>query len=148
MKVILKQDVAKLGKKGDLVEVSDGYARNFLFPRQLAEEGTAGKVKDWENQEDTKRAKAEKAEQHAREVGRHLQGKRVVVKASAGDAGKLFGSVTSAQVAEAIATQLGAKVDKKDLRLPEALRSVGVYPVTVRLHAGVETSLTVSVEAE
>ena len=148
MKVILKQDVTKLGKKGDLVEVSDGYARNFLFPRDLAEEGTAGKVRNWENQEDTKKAKAEKAEQLAREIGRRLQGKRVSVKASAGDAGKLFGSVTSAQVAEAINAQLGAKVDKKDIKLPEALRAVGVYPVTIRLHAGVETALTVSVEAE
>jgi large subunit ribosomal protein L9 len=148
MKVILKEDVSKIGKKGDLVEVSDGYARNYLFPRGLAEEATVGRQKEWEARKKELAQKANRAEKAAHEARRNLQGKQVTVKASAGDSGKLFGSVTAATVARAIEEQLHVAVDKKDIRIAEAIRQVGRYPLTVRLYSNVEAELSVLVEAE
>ncbi len=148
MKVILKEDVSKIGKKGDLVEVSDGYARNYLFPRGLAEEATEGRQKEWETRKKELAQKANRAEKAAHEARRNLQGKQVTVKASAGDSGKLFGSVTAATLARAIEEQLHVAVDKKDIRMAEAIRQVGRYPLTVRLYPNVEAELSVLVEAE
>ena len=147
MKVILKQDVNKLGKKGDLLEVSDGYARNFLFPRALAEEATGGKVRQLEDHRKAAQVKEDRLAAQAREQAKVLGGKRVVLAANAGEGGRLFGSVTNQQVAEAVASQLGVKVDKREIRL-ETVKQVGVYPLKVRLYPGVEADLTVSVEAQ
>ena len=147
MKVILKQDVSKLGKKGDLLEVSDGYARNFLVPRALAEEATGGKVRQLEDHRKAAQVKEDRLAAQAREQAKVLGGKRVVLAANAGEGGRLFGSVTNQQVAEAVASQLGVKVDKREIRL-ETVKQVGVYPLKVRLYPGVEADLTVSVEAQ
>ena len=98
MKVILKQDVAKVGKKGELIEVSDGYGRNFLVGRGLADEATPGKVREYQEHQKTQKAKDDKRQKAAAELKKTLGGKVVTVKASAGEGGKLFGSVTSAQV--------------------------------------------------
>ena len=92
--------------------------------------------------------KAKKQEQQALERQRHLQGKRVSVKVSAGEGGKLFGSVTSAQIAQAVSTQLGQEVDKKDVRLGEPIRSCGTFPFSIHLHPGIDVAMTVLVEAE
>ncbi len=148
MKVILKQDVSKIGKKGQLLDVSDGYARNYLLPRGLAEEATEGRQKEWENLKKGETLKADKAEKAAHETRKGIQGKQVNLKASAGESGKLFGSVTTALIAQAISTQLRVKVDKKDVKVAETIRQVGRYEVTVRLYTGVEAELTVLVEAE
>ena len=147
MKVILKQDVSKLGKKGDLLEVSDGYARNFLFPRGLAEEATGGKVWALEDHRKAAQMKEDRLAAQAREQAKTLGGKRVTLSVNAGEGGRLFGSVTNQQVADAVAAQLGVKVDKREIRL-EAVKQVGVYPLKIRLHPGVEAELTVSVEAQ
>ena len=147
MKVILKQDVSKLGKKGDLLEVSDGYARNFLFPRGLADEATGGKVRALEDHRKAAQVKEDRLAAQAREQAKVLGGKRVVLAANAVEGGRLFGSVTNQQVAEAVASQLGVKVDKREIRL-ETVKQVGVYPLKVRLYPGVEADLTVSVEAQ
>lgn len=148
MKVILKEDVSKIGKKGELLEVSDGYARNYLFPRGLAEEATEGRRKEWEARKKELAQKATRAERAAQEARRNLQGKQVTVKASAGESGKLFGSVTSATIARAIEEQLHVVVDKKDIRLEDAIRQVGRHPLTVRLYPNIEAELSVLVEAE
>ena len=148
MKVILTQDVNKVGHKGDLVEVSDGYARNFLFKKNFALEGTPAKVKEWEDQQRAKKAREAKAEQSAMEAKKKIGGKKVSVKMSSGEEGKLFGSVTSQQVASAIETQLSVAVDKKDIKLDETIKQLGMYPFKIRLYTGVEAELTLSVEAE
>jgi len=147
VKVILKQDVSKLGKKGDLLEVSDGYARNFLFPRGLADEATGGKVRALEDHRKAAQVKEDRLAAQAREQAKALGGKRVALSVNAGEGGRLFGSVTNQQVADAVAAQLGVKVDKREIRL-EAVKQVGVYPLKIRLHPGVEAELTVSVEAQ
>lgn len=148
MKVILTEDVHKLGKKGDLIEVSDGYARNFLFKKNLAIEGTAGKVKEWEEGQKAKKNREVKLEQAAIDLKKRIGGKRVVVRMSAGEEGKLFGSVTTGQIAAALAEQLSAEVDKKDIRVEEAVKQVGAFPFKIRLYTGVEVELTLQVEAE
>ena len=148
MKVILTQDVNKLGLKGDMVEVSDGYARNFLFKKNLAIEGTPGKLKEWEELQKTKKNREAKLEQNAVEVKKKIGGKKVVVKMSAGDEGKLFGSVTAAQVAAAVNEQYSADVDKRDIKLEETIKQLGTYPFRIKLYTGVEVELTLAVEAE
>lgn len=148
MKVILIQDVSKLGVKGDLVEVSDGYARNFLFKKALAVEGTPGKVKDWEEQQKIKKNKETRLEATAIEVKKKIGGKKVTVKMSAGEEGRLFGSVTSQQIASALSVQHSVKVDKKDIRLDEQVKQLGMYPFKIKLHSGVEAELTLIVEPE
>ena len=148
MKVILKEDVNKIGKKGELLEVSDGYARNYLLPRGLAEEATEGRQKEWEARRKGLALKADRAEKAAQETKRTLQGKQVVLKASAGESGKLFGSVTTTMIAQAIFAQLKIKVEKKDIRVSETIRQVGRYDLLVRLYSNVEAEMSVLVEAE
>ncbi|MDL2263308.1 50S ribosomal protein L9 [Synergistaceae bacterium OttesenSCG-928-I11] len=148
MKVILTQDVNKLGVKGDMVEVSDGYARNFLFKKNLAIEGTPGKLKEWEEQQRLKKNREAKLEKNAIEIKKKIGGKKVVVKMSAGDEGKLFGSVTSAQIATAVNEQYAVEVDKKDVKLDETIKQLGTYPFRIKLYTGVEVELTLAVEAE
>jgi len=148
LKVILKEDVNKIGKKGEMLEVSDGYARNYLLPRGLAEEATEGRQKEWETRRKGLALKADRAEKAAQETKRTLQGKQVVLKASAGESGKLFGSVTTAMIAQAIFAQLKIKVEKKDIRVSETIRQVGRYDLLVRLYSNVEAEMSVLVEAE
>ncbi|EHM10268.1 ribosomal protein L9 [Thermanaerovibrio velox DSM 12556] len=146
MKAVLKEDVSKLGRKGDVVEVSDGYFRNFLLPRGLAEEATAGKLKEIEEKRRNSAAREAKLMAQAKENAAALGGKRVVVKASAGESGKLFGAVTAQQVADAIEAQHGIKVDKRDVKMDQ-VKQVGEYRFKVRLYPGVEAEMLLSVEA-
>jgi large subunit ribosomal protein L9 len=148
VKVILIQDVSKLGVKGDLVEVSDGYARNFLFKRALAVEGTPGKVREWEEQQKIKKNKETRLEAKAIEVKKKIGGKKVTVKMSAGEEGRLFGSVTSQQIASALSAQHSVEIDKKDIKLDEQIKQLGMHPFRIRLHAGIEAELTLVVEPE
>nr|HPK07951.1 50S ribosomal protein L9 [Aminivibrio sp.] len=113
MKVILKQDVNKIGAAGELIETSDGYARNFLFPKGLAEEATPERLKEWKDRQAAKKKKDEKLKNEALELQKRLSGKVVRVRASTGEKGKLFGSVTAAAVAENLAAQHSASVDKR-----------------------------------
>lgn len=145
MKVVLREDVSKLGRKGELVEVSDGYFRNFLLPRGLAEEATPGKLKEMEEKRKSNAAREAKLLAQARESAAVLGGKRVVVKASAGESGKLFGAVTTQQVSEAIESQYGIKVDKRDVKMDQ-VKQVGEYRFKVRLYQGVEAEMLLSVE--
>ncbi|MDR3331525.1 MAG: 50S ribosomal protein L9 [Synergistaceae bacterium] len=148
MKVILTQDVNKVGIKGDLVEVSDGYARNFLFKKGMAVEGTGGKLKEWKDQQASRKNKEAKLEKAALDVKKRIGGKRIVVRMNTGEEGRLFGSVTSTQVASAISGQYGVDIDKKDIKLDEQIKQLGMYPFKIRLYTGVEAELTLSVEAD
>ena len=148
MQVILKKDVNKIGKAGQLLEVSDGYARNFLLPRNLAEEATAGKIADLNARQQSRKAKEDKEKQAAEEYRKHLQGKVVRVTASGGESGKLFGSVTTAQIAEVLEAQHMTKVDKRDIKLTEPVKQPGNYPLSIRLHAGVQADMTLVVEIQ
>ncbi len=148
MKVILKQDVSKLGMAGELVEISDGYARNYLFPRGLAEEATPERMKEWRDREASKKKRELRLENEAREQQKRLSGKAVRVKASIGEKGRLFGSVTAAAVAEGISSQLSVTVDKKQLRMPESVKQEGSYPFSLRLYPGIEVEMTLIVEGE
>ena len=148
MKVILKQDVAKVGKQGDLVEVSDGYGRNFLVGRGLGEEATPGRLREYQEFQKTQKARDDKRQKSAEEMKKKLGGKLVSVKVSAGEGGKLFGSVTSAQVAEALSAQFGAGIDKKDIKLDESIKQAGSYAFRIKLYPGVEAEMTLKVESE
>jgi len=147
MKVILLQDIAKLGRKGDLIEVAEGYGRNFLVPRKLAEEATREKLDDWQQRQKAKANRAMREEAEAAANREHIQGKQVVLKATAGEKGRLFGSITVAQIAEQIQEHFGFPVDKREIRLAAQIKEVGSYPFSVRLHPGIEAEMTVLVEA-
>ena len=146
MQVILKKDVNKIGKAGQLLEVSDGYARNFLFPRGLAEEATAGRIADLNARQQSRKAREDKEKQAAEEDKKLLQGKVVRVTASAGESGKLFGSITTTQVAEALEAQYMIKVDKRDVKLAESVKQPGNHAMSVRLYSGVQADMTLTVE--
>lgn len=148
MKVILKEDVNKLGLKGELVEVADGYARNYLIARGLAEAATAGKIRALKETEKTKKAKDRRMKKEAEESCRKINGKVVTLTVTAGESGRLFGSVTNAQIAEAVTAQYGIEVDKKDVKIDDTVKQAGDYPVKIKLYPGVEAELTARVEAQ
>lgn len=148
MKVILKQDVNKIGRKGELLDVSDGYGRNYLIARGLAEEATEGKLRELEERNKSKKVREDKKLASAQEARKKLAGKAVVIKVNAGEGGKLFGSVTTAQIAEAAAAQCRVAIDKKDVRVETAVKQAGSYPVKVKLYTGVEAEFTLKVEAQ
>ena len=146
MKVILLQDVKGQGKKGQLIEASDGYARNFLLPRKLAVEATADamntkKMNDKATQERIAREKAE-----ALDTAKKLREMTVVVKAKGGGAGRLFGSVTSQEIADALAKSAGIKLDKRKIVIADTIKSVGTYTVTCKLGYEINAPLTVKIE--
>ena len=145
MKVILLQDVKGKGKKGQMIEVSDGYARNFMLPRKVAIEATADAVNtmrmnDKATQERIAREKAE-----AMDTAKKLRELTVVVKAKGGGAGRLFGSVTNQEIADALA-KTGIKLDKRKLVLNETIKNVGTYTVTCKLGYEITAPLTVKIE--
>ena len=145
MKVILLQDVKGKGKKGQMLEVSDGYARNFMLPKKLAIEATPDaintmKMNDKATQERIAREKAE-----ALAISRQLREMTVVVKAKGGGAGRLFGSVTNAEIADALAKQ-GVKLDKRKIVLGETIKNVGTYTATCKLGYEITAPLTVKIE--
>lgn len=148
MKVILKEDVCKLGKKNAVVEVSDGYARNFLFPRGLAVEGTAQNVNILRDKTAAAERRDLKLTAEAEAVKAKIAGKVIKMSVGAGEGGRLFGSVTAAQVAEALEAQYGVKLDKKNVKIDGAVKALGAYPLTLKLYAGVECAMTLSVEGQ
>lgn len=147
MKVILKEDVKKLGTKNQVVDVSDGYGRNFLIPRGLAMEADRANMKKLKAQTETEERHDRQAAAKAEDEKKHLQDRQVSVCVSSGEAGRLFGSVTTSQVAEAIKKQFGVAVDKKNVRIADAVKSLGSYPFTIKLYGSVEVSMTLKVEA-
>ena len=147
MKIILSSDVENIGHKGDVVTVADGYARNYLVPKGLAIHASKGALKQAEMMQRARAEKEAKAKAEAQGRVEKLQAAPVYISANAGEDGKLFGSVTSSDVARGIEDQLGESVERQDIRLADPIRSLGSHSVDVNLHEGVHASVTVEVIA-
>lgn len=145
MKVILTKDIRGQGKKGQLVEVSDGYARNFLMPRGLAKEATKENLNVMHGQQEAEAYKKQMALEDARALAERLEKITVRIKAKSGDNGKLFGSVTSKEIAEELLSAEHIKIDKKKMVLPDGIKSLGTTEVEIKLHPGVSARLKVAV---
>jgi large subunit ribosomal protein L9 len=147
MKVIFIKDMKGQGKKGQVKEVSEGYAQNFLLPRGIARPATDGNMKTLDNQKaaEDRRKKEEKAEAEA--LAKKLEAEVTELKAKSGEGGRLFGAITSKQIAEALAAK-GLKVDKRKIELDEPIRTLGVTQVTVKVHPEVKATLKVQVTEE
>ncbi|MBR6414330.1 MAG: 50S ribosomal protein L9 [Oscillospiraceae bacterium] len=148
MKVILLQDVRGQGKKGELVTVSDGYARNFLFPRKLAQEATADNVNTMRMNDKAKREKEQKAREEAAELSVKLRELTLTVWAKGGGAGRLFGSVTSQEIADALKEQEKIELDKRKIVIDEPIKTVGLYTVKVKLGFEINAPLKVEVKEQ
>lgn len=145
MKVILLKDVKGKGKKGDVVKVSDGYARNMLLPRGLAKEATQGNLKNLENRKAEEKRLYEEELAAARKLAETLKKKTVILKTKAGEKGKLFGSITTQDIATALQEQEGMKVDKKKISMDAPIKQIGRYKVKAKLHTEVAATITVDV---
>ena len=148
MKVILLEDVKSLGKKGEIVNVSDGYARNFVLPKRLGVEANSANMNDLKLQKATADKVAQEQLEAAQELAKVLETKEVVVKMKSGEGGRTFGSISSKEIATAAKEQCGLELDKKKIQLPEAIKSLGVYEVNVKLHTKVTGKLKVKVIEE
>ena len=144
MKVILKEDVKGQGKKGELVNVSDGYARNFLFPRNLAVPADAQAMNELRNKEEAARHRLLVEKQGAEETARRLSGKTLKLSAKAGQGGRLFGSVTTKEVAEELKRQFQVSVDKRKIEMAD-IKAFGSYEAVVKLTQGITAKMTVMV---
>jgi large subunit ribosomal protein L9 len=147
VKVVLRREVPGLGQAGDIKEVADGYARNYLIPRGLAAAATAGILADAEARLSARQRQTERAEEERRALGRQLDGKKVTISARAGGQGRLHGSITAQQVAEAVSKLAGTPVDRHEIDLKDPIRHVGDHVVTVRLGRNITAKVTISVEA-
>ena len=145
MKVILLQDIKSLGKRGELVEASDGYARNYLLPRKLAKEANAQAMNEYKNAENSKQYKIATEKAQAEAAKKKLEGKVFRMTARAGQSGKLFGSITSKQVAEEIKKQYNIVVDKRKVVLECDIKEFGTYKAEVKLYAGISANIDVQV---
>ncbi len=145
MKVILQKDVKNLGKVGELVNVSPGFARNYLFPRMLAAEATEKRVKEFEHLRKVAEVKKKKAVAERQDLLKKLQGVSLVLKASAGDNDKLFGAVTTNDLSNELEKK-GYSIDRRDIHLEEPIRMLGQHKATIRMGEGLEAEVSVSVE--
>lgn len=147
IRVVLRADVGTVGKKGDIVEVSDGYARNYLLPKGLALKATAGAASQASAMRRSRDVKDARDRSAAEEVAKRLVPAVITIGAKAGSEGRLFGSVTAADITEAVAAQTGIQLDRRRLHLDEPIKSIGTHQVAAKLHADVEFPVTVEVVA-
>jgi len=148
VRVILKREVAGLGRPGDVKDVADGYAQNFLLPRGFAVEATAGEMKVLARARDAKQAKQDRAHADAEELAKRLSDTTLMFRLKAGGQGKTFGSVTSKDVADALKRELKVDIDRTKVHLPEPLKALGVHKVEVRLLTDVRANVTIAIEPE
>lgn len=148
MKVILLADVKGTGKKGQVVEVSDGYARNFLFLKKLAKEATEASINAARTAESAEKHRKAAEEASAKNLAADLEGKRIKMQVRSGENGKLFGAVTGKEIAEAISQQLGIKLDKKNIELDGNIKQVGEYPVILRVYPETTSKVIVEISAQ
>ena len=148
MKVILKQDIRTLGRRGDVQEVSDGYARNFLLPKGLAMEATAGNLKLLNDQKESVARKEEQELAEAQELAKKLTGRVVTFKVKTGEGGRLFGSITAKDVVDQIKKEHQLELDKRKLAIDDAIKNTGDYPIKIHLYKGISVDITVKVNAE
>lgn len=146
MKVILLEDVKSLGKKGEVVNVNDGYARNFVLPKKLGVEATGKNMNDLKLQKANEEKVAKEHLEAAQVFAKEMENDHVVVSIKAGEGGRTFGSVSSKEIATAYKEQCGKEIDKKKIILPESIKSFGVYEVAVKLHPKVTGTLKVKVQ--
>ena len=148
MRVILKREVAGLGRPGDVKDVADGYAQNFLLPRGFAVEATVGEMKVLARARDAKRAKQDRAHADAEDLAKRLSETTLMFRLKAGGQGKTFGSVTSKDVADALKKEHKVDIDRTKVHLPEPLKALGVHKVEIRLLTDVRANVTVAIEPE
>lgn len=148
MKVILLQDVKALGKKGEIVNVSDGYARNAILPKKLGVEATTKNLNDLKLQNQHADKVAVENLEHAKELAEEIGTKKVVVKIKSGEGGRIFGSVSTKEIAQAAKEQAGLDLDKKKMQLGESIKALGTYEIPVKLHPKVTATLRVQVVEE
>jgi len=148
VRVVLRDDVENIGRKGDLIEVTDGFARNYLVPRGLAMKATKGVVQQADAMRRNREARDARDRDAAQALADQLSGRRIELRARAGEGGRLFGSVTSADVADAVRAQTGVELDRRKTQLAEPLKELGAVEVPVKLHSDVEVTLTVDVVPE
>lgn len=146
MKVIFLKDAKGSGKKGELKEVSDGYARNFLIPKGIAKEATSGNVNDLNQQKAAEAFKKKQEEEAAKELGEKLKTLSVTIFSKAGDGGKLFGSITSKDIADRLKKEHSIEVDKRKILLDDHIKSLGIHTVPVKLHVNVTSEIKVEVK--
>lgn len=146
MEVILTRDVEKLGKRGDVVNVSAGYARNFLFPKKLAEEATPKNIKKWEKEKEIIELKEEEMRAELQTKAEKIRNLVLEIEAKAGEGGRLFGSVTSGDIAEAIKEITGEEIDRKKIQLEEPIKSLGAFPLKIKFSPDVVSEITVIVK--
>ena len=147
MEVILMQDVKSLGKKGEIVKVSDGYARNFILPKKLGVEATKQNLYDLKLQKDAEDRRLQEILEEARQLAKKLETLTVKMKIKAGEGGKTFGSISTKEIAAAINDQAGLELDKKKIQMSDPIKNAGTYTVVVKLHPKVNVELKVVVEA-
>ncbi|MBE6860114.1 MAG: 50S ribosomal protein L9 [Ruminococcus sp.] len=148
MKVIFLQDVKGSGKKGEIKNVADGYARNMLFPKKLAVEATSSNLSELAGQKSSAQHKIDMEKQAANEIAAKINDKKVIIKAKAGNNTKLFGSVTSNHVSEALEKQFDVKIDKKKINLKTDIKNFGTYDAVIKLYTGITANITVEVTEE
>ena len=144
MKVILTQDIRGKGKRGQMIEVSDGYARNFLFPKKLAQEANADNVNTMKMNDKARQEREAKERAEAMDISKRMKTFTVTVNAKGGGAGRLFGSVTNQEIADALA-KTGIKLDKRKITIAEPIKNVGTYTVTCKLGYEISAPLTVKI---
>lgn len=145
MKVLLLADVKGQGKKDQIVDVSDGYAKNFLFPRKLAVIADKGAVNQAKNKESSKQYKLDTQKEEAEKLAKEINGKTINIAAQGGSDGRLYGSVTAKDIAEAYKKQFGVEIDKRKLQLDEPIRAFGVYSVEAKIYNGINATIKVAV---
>jgi large subunit ribosomal protein L9 len=146
MKVILKQEVKSLGKVGAVVEVNEGYANNFLFPRNLAVPATGGALKDKAAQDKTQAIKEQKALEAAQEQAKEIAAKPIVITSKVGEGGKLYGTVTNRDIAAALKQQAGFEFDKHKIHLADPIKAIGEFQIEIQLHPKVKTKIQLHVQ--
>jgi len=148
MKVILQQEVKKLGKKGDIIEVSEGYARNYLLLKKLAIPATASNINNASQQKASEERKIQRAIDEANFLAAQMSKVEVTVSVKMGEGGKLFGSVTTKDIADALLSQHNIEMDKRKIDLKDAIKAVGTYPVSIKLHPEISTKIQVHITAK
>ena len=147
MKVILTQDVKKLGNKGDVVDTSDGYARNYLLPRKLAIEATPQSLQNLQAVKDKQNKQKELEKEKAKADGDKLAKSSLVITAKAGEKGRLFGAITSMEIASVIEGEVGVKVDKRKIELSEPIKNLGEHKIKIKLHPEVHREINITIKA-
>ncbi len=145
MKVILLEDIPRVGHEGDVLDVADGYFRNYLEPREMAVRATKGAMRDLENRRQAIERRDEQKRKRAQEKVKELRERRIIVKAPTGEGGRLHGSVTTGQISQAAEEQLNIIIDRRDIDIPEPIREIGDYLITAKIYKDVETELPVRV---